>query len=238
VYTLGISEIGFASRKKCRLCGHQLSLHKGADAKTVQPAVSYVAPVVETSHEKAPKPSRAPAAPGPALDPFEVAISCKSGDLGIGDDFVAIRRSPMAVKMSRLPEETKIALSNIVGIEVREPTGIKPGELLFVVSDEALGGTAPKQKSHSKLLGFPFVKSERDRVLAIKGNIEERVAHLDEAGPTPEPEEAQQDDQLAAPAHQPPVSLADEMKKLADLHEAGLLTDEEFSASKASLLNP
>lgn len=28
-----------ASRKKCRICGHQLSLHGGAEARTVQPAV-------------------------------------------------------------------------------------------------------------------------------------------------------------------------------------------------------
>ena len=39
VTTLGISEIGFAARKKCHQCGHQLSLHYGAQATTAQPAV-------------------------------------------------------------------------------------------------------------------------------------------------------------------------------------------------------
>ncbi|MBA3232428.1 MAG: SHOCT domain-containing protein [Propionibacteriales bacterium] len=31
--------------------------------------------------------------------------------------------------------------------------------------------------------------------------------------------------------------MADQIKKLADLHAAGVLTDEEFAAKKADLLN-
>lgn len=42
--TGGMSEIGFALRKKCRQCGHQMSLHHGAAAMTPQPAVSVVQP--------------------------------------------------------------------------------------------------------------------------------------------------------------------------------------------------
>ena len=63
VYTAGISEIGFAARKKCRMCGHQLSLHKGVDAKTAQPAVG-----IKSSHVRA---AHAPQGPPPGwyLDP-------------------------------------------------------------------------------------------------------------------------------------------------------------------------
>lgn len=39
--TLGVSELGFAARKKCRICGHQLSLHYGMPAPQ---GVSYSAP--------------------------------------------------------------------------------------------------------------------------------------------------------------------------------------------------
>jgi len=40
--TAGASELGMASMKKCRICGHQLSLHHGAEAVTVQPAYAPV----------------------------------------------------------------------------------------------------------------------------------------------------------------------------------------------------
>lgn len=40
--TMGFSEVGMrALAKKCRICNHQLSLHKGADASTPQPGVSF-----------------------------------------------------------------------------------------------------------------------------------------------------------------------------------------------------
>jgi len=34
-----MSELALASRKKCRICGHQLTLHSGVEAPTVQPSV-------------------------------------------------------------------------------------------------------------------------------------------------------------------------------------------------------
>ena len=52
VMTFGMSEAGLATRKKCRLCGHQLSLHEGAASPTVQPTVVVNAPAAS------PPPSR------------------------------------------------------------------------------------------------------------------------------------------------------------------------------------
>jgi hypothetical protein len=40
----------------------------------------------------------------------------------------------------------------------------------------------------------------------------------------------------AAPADQPPVSTADELTKFAELHDQGVLTDEEFAAQKKKIL--
>lgn len=39
VYTIGASELVFAANKKCRMCGHQMSLHQGAAANTAQPVI-------------------------------------------------------------------------------------------------------------------------------------------------------------------------------------------------------
>jgi Short C-terminal domain len=40
----------------------------------------------------------------------------------------------------------------------------------------------------------------------------------------------------AAPAAPPPASVADEIRKLAELRDAGVLTDAEFAAQKSRLL--
>jgi hypothetical protein len=76
--TAGLSEIGFAMRKKCRLCGHQMSLHAGAEAPIVQPSV-----VIADAPSQAPVPVSAaqPAAPqGPPpgwyLDPDGGSLQC------------------------------------------------------------------------------------------------------------------------------------------------------------------
>lgn len=64
VYTGGISELVLAFNKKCRICGHQLSLHHGAEAKTVQPAVTVKAP-----RASAPPPRPQGPPPGWYVDP-------------------------------------------------------------------------------------------------------------------------------------------------------------------------
>jgi len=45
IYTAGLSEAALRSRRKCRICGHQMSLHEGADALTPQPAFEIHEPV-------------------------------------------------------------------------------------------------------------------------------------------------------------------------------------------------
>jgi len=54
-----------------------------------------------------------------------------------------------------------------------------------------------------------------------------------------EQQQAQQQQQMAAPAAAPPTQ-EDQMaklKELGELHSSGVLTDEEFSAAKAKILN-
>jgi hypothetical protein len=55
------------------------------------------------------------------------------------------------------------------------------------------------------------------------------LAAVREAGPAPEPV-------LAGAARRDPADIADRIRHLGELHEAGLVTDEEFSAKKAQLL--
>ena len=63
----------------------------------------------------------------------------------------------------------------------------------------------------------------KDDVERVAKAIRDRMAGAHQQGRSAE----------QAPAQ---VSAADEIRKLADLHSAGILTDEEFSAKKAQLL--
>ena len=68
--TGGLSEVGMrAFAKKCRICNHQLSLHKGAEATTPQPGVSLTQMaasfIAAASAPKTPEPAAPPVASGP-----------------------------------------------------------------------------------------------------------------------------------------------------------------------------
>ncbi len=63
-----------------------------------------------------------------------------------------------------------------------------------------------------------FEKTEAAQFKALKDFIDEAMARAD------------------APAAAAPVSVADELAKLADQKSQGILNDEEFSAQKARLL--
>ncbi|MGY1636235.1 DUF2510 domain-containing protein [Geodermatophilus sp. SYSU D00742] len=58
-----------AFAKKCRICNHQLSLHKGAEATTPQPGVSLTQMaasfIAAASAPKTPEPAAPPVASGP-----------------------------------------------------------------------------------------------------------------------------------------------------------------------------
>lgn len=60
--TAGFSEVGLAFTKNCRVCGHKLSLHRGADyvASAPQPVV-----VVQQPSPQVPTPQQAPQGPPP-----------------------------------------------------------------------------------------------------------------------------------------------------------------------------
>jgi Short C-terminal domain len=48
---------------------------------------------------------------------------------------------------------------------------------------------------------------------------------------------AQQQQQMAAAPPPPEVDPMEKLKELGQLHESGVLTDEEFAAAKAKILN-
>ena len=100
-----------------------------------------------------------------------------------------------------------------------------------------IGYTAVKVMTASDTVAFRVTKGDAKRIKAT-------IQHLMLQGPTaaPAPTTAAPAPPVAAPAPAPPQpvaqpgSVADELKKLAELRDAGILSAEEFDAQKARLL--
>jgi hypothetical protein len=77
---MGLSEVGFAMKKKCRLCGHQMSLHKNEEATTAPPAVVNTASVAQPQAAPiVPLPIPAPKiAEAPPMQPAAVSVATVS----------------------------------------------------------------------------------------------------------------------------------------------------------------
>lgn len=124
---------------------------------------------------------------------------------------------------------TSIDYRTIVGVEVR--TGFTQGEFEII----AASMQAPQRnrsKDKVKVLESPngvvFGKGNRDLFEKMAAKIREMTAAAHGAGTAVNP-------QSPPPAGAP--SIPDQIRSLSELHAAGILTDDEFSAKKADLLS-
>ena len=153
VMTFGMSEAGLAARKKCRLCGHQLSLHEGAESPTVQPTVVVNAPV-----SPPPSPqflsqmatdsqlSQLPVA-GPDTEPgASQPMTCKgvNGTVTFDGTWVTISRTGFLARSTVGKGEKRISVSQITSVRWKPPTKLIRGYISFALpggneTDRALG---------------------------------------------------------------------------------------------------
>jgi hypothetical protein len=94
IYTAGLSEAALRSRRKCRICGHQMSLHEGADALTPQPAFKNDEPVATTVEidpvDVAPVAASTPDA-ADLVDQLTKLAALRSNDLVTDEQFQILR---------------------------------------------------------------------------------------------------------------------------------------------------
>jgi Short C-terminal domain len=114
--------------------------------------------------------------------------------------------------------EKEIRIKSITGIQIKKP-GLMSGFIQFAFS----GSTEQKGRNV-----FDAAKDENTIMIANKAQYEMmlRVKELVE----------QYQDQAESPSPTQQVSAADELKKLAELKEMGIITEEEFTAKKKQLL--
>lgn len=124
--------------------------------------------------------------------------------------------------------EKKIAVTQITSVRWKQPSHMVRGYIAFslagaVESRSRFGKqTTDAAKDENAVV---VAHSQADEFLALKEKIEEVLTQHHA------PSSAQ------APATAPVDDPAEQLKKLADLHQSGLLSDEEFAAKRAALVD-
>jgi hypothetical protein len=124
--------------------------------------------------------------------------------------------------------EKKIALTQITSVRWKQPSALVRGYISFSLA----GGVETRSRFGKQTVeaakdenAVIVSHSQADEFLALKAKIEEALAqhHAATTGA----------DRAPASADDP----AEQLKKLADLHQSGLLTDEEFAAKRAAMVD-
>lgn len=124
--------------------------------------------------------------------------------------------------------QKEIYLKNITSIEIKKPTILKSGyiEFLYPGSD-----SQDDEKNDSRII--IYYDKEYLEMVRAKQLIEHHLseAHLASRSPAVPPSPASSSTAASAP-----VSIVDELKKAAELRNAGILTNDEFEELKKRLL--
>ena len=258
-FSLGVSELGFLATKQCRQCGHSLSLHGGETVLTEPGKLSDSLPDGDLLGPAATRQAgpAAPAAKGPSL-PREHGIAQAAIELSASD--LSLNRE----EISRLPfildDDEQVVLICIASQQI--PNKFLPRRVLVVLTDKFLrlvgdGGSpadtaaidyrdpsshlltyARSMITDSMAIDWPDGTQTRFGTITRNGrNLEAALEKLRNAPPkiepAPAPEPVTTEAEAAVPAAQDPVAL---LKGLAELHAAGVLTDDEFAVQKEKLL--
>jgi hypothetical protein len=143
-----------------------------------------------------------------------------NGQVTFDGSFVTITRKGFAARATVGKGEKRIPVASIAAVQWKAPGAMTRGFIQFTVP----GGSERRSQFGSQTTD---AAKDENSVLVAKGQVAEFEA-LREAI----------EGALASPAASaaPALSVGDELRKLAELRDAGALTDEEFNAQKAKLL--
>ena len=142
--------------------------------------------------------------------------------------WVTIDRKGLGARATVGKGEKKIALTQITSVRWKQPSRLIRGYIAFslpggVESKSGFGKQTVDATKDADAVVFRFTQA--DEFLALKEYIEDALAQHCAASPAP------------VPAAAPEADPAEQLKKLVDLHQSGLLTDEEFAAKRAALVD-
>ncbi|MEK5272595.1 DUF4429 domain-containing protein [Aeribacillus sp. FSL K6-8394] len=142
-----------------------------------------------------------------------------NGQLEFTGNKVVIKRKGMLAKMTQgLKGDKEILVKQISSIQFKSANMLTNGYIQFSFSGgkENKGGLFDATKDENTVM---FNKKQQPDFEKIKAAIEEKINELHQ--PT---------------AQSAPVDVADQIKKLAELKDSGIITEEEFEAKKKQLL--
>lgn len=108
--------------------------------------------------------------------------------------------------------DKRIPYKSITAIQYKEPGAWLAGYIQFSIQG-AMEWRGPVNQDEN---GVQFDKKDAEAFLALRDFIKDKLAQRDASGSV--------------------TSVADELSKLADLRDQGILTEEEFASLKAKLL--
>ncbi|MBT2680016.1 SHOCT domain-containing protein [Bacillus sp. ISL-35] len=143
-----------------------------------------------------------------------------NGQLELTGNKIVIKRKGMMAKMTQgLKGDKEILVKQISSIQIKKAGALTNGYIQFSFSGgkENKGGLMDATKDENTIM---FNKKQMADFEKIKQAIEEKI------------------DQLSNPSvvNVNQLDAADQIKKLADLRDSGILTEDEFNAKKKQLL--
>ncbi len=142
-----------------------------------------------------------------------------NGQLEVYPDKIIIKRKGFLAKTSQgfFKGDKTIYLNQISGIQIKPGTSLTNGYIQFTLPGgrESKKGLSEATQDENTIL---FTKKNNDIVSSIKDYIEEMLSKRSQP-------------QVA------PLSVADEIKKIKQLLDDGILSEEEFQTQKQKLLN-
>lgn len=135
----------------------------------------------------------------------------------IENGFIKISRRGLQNRINNGGGDKNILISSLTGVQIRKP-GLTTGYIQFIFSgSKESTGTFHAVKDENTVI---FNKPEYDQALELRDYVEEL---MNQPSIT----------QTAATS----ISVADELMKLKQLLDAGVLSQEEFDTQKTKLLN-
>lgn len=153
-------------------------------------------------------------------------MECKgyNGSVEFDGTFVTIKRSGALGRLTVGKGDKRIPVSQIVAVQWKEPGPLVNGYISFTITGgmENRRGFGKQTTNAAKDENAVILRQKHaDEFRQLRSEIEAAIAASHQPAP------------MMAAA---PVSMADELAKLAKLRESGLLTDAEFEAQKTKLL--
>lgn len=161
-----------------------------------------------------------PRVAGFRLDGALFVARAPGGYIALWDDHIRIKpMGLMGFTKGIYKGDKEIPIDQITAIQWREPHGIVSGHIQFTI----MGGSSDSKSGSRDENSMMFEGATRDDFAQLKLLIEERMARFRAA-------------RLGVQTAPAAPDIPGQIRKLADLHAAGILTDEEFTAKKAELL--